>query len=178
MIIHCIRHTKVDVASGICYGQTDVGLISSYPNEKDAVLIGLQSLSYDQVYSSPLSRCKTLAEDLFPNKKLIFDKRLKELNFGKWEMQHWDDISNTTEAKSWFADFVHIKCPDGESFIDQINRTQYFLLELKKTNFSSVVLVVHGGIIRAINCIINKIDPLDAFKTKVDYGEIKSFELK
>ncbi len=178
MKLYCIRHTKVDVPLGICYGQSDVGLADSYLDEMELASLQLKGLKFDQIYSSPLNRCKTLAEDLFPNEPLKFDNRLKELNFGDWEMKSWDEISKTEEAKQWFEDFVNLRSPNGESFIDQIERTKNFLTDLQNEKYSSVLLVVHGGIIRAINCIVNDIKPIDAFKTKVDYGEIMLFDLK
>lgn len=178
MKLYCIRHTKVDVPLGICYGQSDVGLADSYPEEMKLASLQLKGLKFDQIYSSPLNRCKTLAEDLFPNENLFFDDRLKELNFGDWEMKHWDEISKTEEAKQWFENFVNLRSPNGESFIDQVKRASEFLTDLEDEEYSSVILVVHGGIIRAINCLLNDIEPIDAFKTKVDYGEIMSFELK
>lgn len=178
MKLYCLRHTRLDIAPGICYGQSDIGLADSYPEEKEDILKRLNGIEFDKIYSSPLKRCKTLAKDLFLDAKLIFDDRLKELNFGNWEMKSWDDISKTKEARIWFEDFVNIKCPKGESFNDQIERTKDFLSNLKKENNSSVLLVAHGGVIRAVNCLLNDIEPLDAFKTKVDYGELVSFDLK
>ena len=38
MLIHLIRHTKPEIAAGICYGQTDLELASSFTQEADTVL--------------------------------------------------------------------------------------------------------------------------------------------
>ena len=177
MKLICIRHTSVAVPKGICYGQSDVGLAESYPVERMKISNQLPEHSIDRIFCSPLSRCQTLAKDLFPEYEIVLDDRLKELNFGQWEMQTWDSISQTEEAKSWFNDFVAVTCPGGESFNDQINRTADFLDELKQLNFTSVVVVAHGGILRSIHCLIKGTTPLDAFKSKVDYGEIVLFDL-
>ena len=178
MKLYCLRHTRLDILPGICYGQSDIGLAGSFSEEKKDILKRLSGIEFGQIYSSPLKRCKTLAEDLFPNADLIFDGRLKELNFGDWEMKEWDEISKTTEAQTWFNDFVNIRCPNGESFADQIERTKNFLSNLENKKDASVLLVTHGGIIRAVNCVLNGIAPLDAFKSKVDYGELVLFDLR
>ncbi|MFB9080950.1 histidine phosphatase family protein [Flavobacterium procerum] len=42
------------------------------------------------------------------------DERLKEKNFGDWEMRKWDIFRRTTQ--SWMEDFVTIPVSNGESF--------------------------------------------------------------
>lgn len=56
-----IRHTSVAVPRGICYGQTDVPLADSFPDEATMVKQRLSRYHFDCVYSSPLSRCVKLA---------------------------------------------------------------------------------------------------------------------
>ena len=76
-----IRHTSVDVPPGVCYGQTDVPLAPSFPEEALIVKDGLAGIHFDEIYCSPLSRCVRLAEYCgFTTPK--FDKRLMEMNFG------------------------------------------------------------------------------------------------
>lgn len=176
MILTAIRHTRVEVPAGICYGQSDVPLASTYTDELEQVRLKLTSSAFDAVYCSPLSRCRRLAEDLFPGVAIQFDERLMELNFGQWEQQSWDRISPTTEAQAWFADYVEVRTPGGESFHDQIMRTASFLEELKQVNLETVAVVAHGGILRALLCLLNDVEPLDAFQHKIDYGEVIRFE--
>lgn len=177
MKLTLIRHTQVAVLPGICYGQSDVGLAKSYPAERDRVSGLLRGAAFEKVFSSPLSRCHTLAKDLFPGHEIVLDERLKELNFGQWEMLDWESIAQTPEGKAWFDDFVAVACPGGESFNDQINRVAAFLDELKGQDLRSVAVVTHGGVVRSTNCLLNGIAPLDAFKARVDYGKVVSFNL-
>lgn len=172
-----IRHTRVEVPAGICYGQSDVPLASTYTGELEQVRLKLSGAEFDAVYCSPLSRCRILAGDLFPSVNLQFDERLMELNFGQWELQAWDNISPTAEAQAWFADYVNGRTPGGESFRDQIARTASFLEELKQRGIEKVAVVTHGGILRALACLLNGTEPLDAFQSKVDYGEVLRFSL-
>lgn len=178
MQITAIRHTRVDVPAGVCYGQTDVPLASTYAEEMVAVKTQTDWYQYDAVYCSPLTRCRKLAEDLFPRETIFFDDRLMELNFGAWEMQKWDDMDETVEAKAWFDDFVGVRTPGGESFQDQIHRTAEFLIDLKSTAYEHVVVVTHGGIIRALFCLLNGTKPQDAFQNKVNYGELVEFTIE
>ena len=45
----------------------------------------------EYVYSSPLLRCRKLADYLYPNKALL-DSRIMEYNFGDWEGLAWNNI--------------------------------------------------------------------------------------
>ncbi|MEA3317235.1 MAG: alpha-ribazole phosphatase [Bacteroidota bacterium] len=179
MKIHLLRHTKPEIRHGICYGQTDIGLSQSFSDEQLTIKKRLGNIAFDAVFSSPLKRCVQLAESLCPdNKKINIDVRLKEINFGTWEMMQWQDISKSNEAKKWFNDYVHVKCPEGESFIDLHNRVREFLTMLKKQNqFKQALIITHAGIIRAIFSIINDIDPIEAFDLNIAYGELKTFQL-
>lgn len=170
-----IRHTRVEVPVGICYGQSDVPLASTYTGELEQVRLKLTGAEFDAVYCSPLSRCRILAGDLFPGVAIQFDERLMELNFGQWELQTWDNISPTPEAQAWFADYVEVRAPGGESFRDQIARTASFLDELRQKQTGRVAVVAHGGILRSLDCLLNGTEPLDAFQSKVDYGEVLRF---
>ncbi|MCW0481566.1 alpha-ribazole phosphatase [Gaoshiqia sediminis] len=175
MKITAIRHTRVAVPPGICYGQTDVALAPTYGHELEQVKQKLNGATFDAVFCSPLTRCRQLAQDLFPGMVIQFDERLMELNFGQWEMQPWDTISETTEAQAWFADYVSVRTPGGESFRDLISRTGAFLDELQNNNETNVVVITHGGIVRALSCLLNRTAPLDAFQQRVDYGEVFEF---
>lgn len=127
-----IRHTKPDAKEGVCYGRTDVGLAPSFEKEKKAIQKKIPHEVFDAIFSSPLSRCKKLAESLFPNKQITFDERLLELNFGDWEGLHWDDISTSEEAEAFFNDYINTACPDGESYQDMLKRVTKFYNEIKK----------------------------------------------
>ena len=167
MDIILIRHTKVDTKEGVCYGQTDVGLAPSFAKEKKVIQKKLPHGSFDAIYASPLRRCKQLAESLFANKEILFDDRLKELNFGSWEGLHWDDISSSEEAEAFFNDYINTACPGGESYQDMLKRVTDFYDEIKG-KYKKIVIVTHGGPIRALLCLLENISPKEAFKKKYE----------
>ena len=92
MVIYLMRHTAVDVPQGVCYGQTDVPLKPTFETEATQTAANLQGLSFDKVYTSPLTRCVRLATFCgYPDAER--DDRLKELNFGDWEMQYFNNYA-------------------------------------------------------------------------------------
>lgn len=171
MEIYLIRHTTPEIEKGICYGQTDIPLASSFENEIVEIL-KKYSFPRDEfiVYSSPLQRCKLLAEKLF-NSTIQYDKRLMELNFGDWELQKWDNI-NEIDLNYWMKDFVNVSCPNGESYVNLYDRVLQFIQSLNFNSTKKIAIITHAGVIRAFLAAYHKTDLKDSFMYNVGYGEI------
>lgn len=175
MKIITVRHTTVDVPPGTCYGHSDVPVAGTFDSEKKAIAMALENENFKVIYSSPLLRCRKLTEYLAKGRNIIYEERLKELHFGNWEGMSWDEISKTKEAKQWFGDWLTNACPDGESYLQLISRVDSFLQQIIEKN-EDVLIITHGGVCRALYCLINKLKPEDAFKIEINYGCIVKFE--
>lgn len=174
MKLYFVRHTAVDVPAGVCYGQTDVALKSSFDTEAHAVLQQIKSIAFDGVFTSPLSRCLKLARYCGFDEAII-DPRLQELNFGAWEMRHWDEI-NDPNLLYWYNNYLTAKTTAGESFIDLYQRFCDFMDQLPKT-LTQVIIFTHGGI---INCarVYAKTTTLETmFHDTPSYGSITPLTL-
>jgi len=174
----CIRHTSVNVPSGTCYGQTDVALAATYAEEKDMITGQLLTLRFDKIFSSPLSRCRKLAADLFPQHEIHFDERLKELHFGQWENKGWDEIFFSDAGKHWMDHYLEEACPGGESYPEFRKRVALFLEELYVKFTGHVVLVTHAGVIRLVKSILHNQTVEEIFETfNPAFGGVYSFDL-
>ena len=174
-----IRHTRVAVPPGICYGQSDVSLADSYAEELELVKSQIARQSFDAVFSSPLLRCRQLAEDLFPDQEIVSDDRLRELNFGDWELRPWDEIYATSEGKHWMNHYQEVGCPRGESLPDLQRRVQKFLRHLSDLSCQQMAVVTHAGVIRLIKSILEKQTMDEVFTTfSPEYGGVYQFEIK
>lgn len=177
-----LRHTSVNVPKGMCYGRTDVGLANTFPAEVKMVLKQLKGENIDYVFSSPLSRCTKLFDAL--NRVMILpntstDDRLMELDFGDWEQRFWKDIELSDYAKRWFEDFVNVPCLNGESYQQLVDRVRYFIRVIDALpNNATVLIITHGGVVRAFHAIINNSEPRSAFDLKVDYGQLIKLSYK
>ncbi|WP_299157556.1 alpha-ribazole phosphatase [uncultured Tenacibaculum sp.] len=173
MEIILIRHTTPNIAKGICYGQADIPLADTFAEEIIPILkINELNSSNTIYYSSPLQRCKLLAQKL--SDTINFDNRLKELDFGDWELKKWNDI-NKNELDIWMNDFVNVSTTNGESYLDLHNRTVVFLNEIKLLEKEKAIIVTHAGVIRSLWSYINN-SPLEkSFDLKLDYGHIIKF---
>lgn len=178
MKIHLLRHTTPKIEKGICYGQANIKLANTFLDEVLKIKNKLRKIDFDIIFTSPLYRCKYLAEKLQHQQKIIEDKRLMELNFGNWELKSWKEVSEDKKSKPWFKDYINEPCPNGESFLDLKNRTINFITEIQtKYNNKTPLIVTHAGNIRAFQTIIEKKSLKNAFTIKVAYGEIKTFAL-
>lgn len=131
----------------------------------------LQTPCFDQVWCSPLSRCVQLAT-YCGYEDAIREERLKELNFGKWEMRIWDEISQEPYAAKWFNNWIDLPTPEGEAFIDMYNRLAEFLSELRQKPLKQVCLFAHDGILTAARIYAGEYTLEDAFSNIPAYGEV------
>ena len=174
-----IRHTKVDVPPGICYGKQDVGLAGSFPEEADLIRRAIAGIRFDAVFSSPLHRCRHLAGILFPGTEIRTDIRLREMDFGDWEGQSWDAIAATDEGRIWFANYWRNPCPGGESAVQMSARVRSFIDDLTSaSDGQSICIVSHSGPIRAFLHQLNGIPVEELFRLDVPFGAILSAEAK
>ena len=175
MEVYLIRHTTPQIEKGICYGQSDIPLEETFNNDRQKLLQQLPD-SVDAVYSSPSSRCVKLSAHIKSNQEIIHDKRLMEMNFGNWEMKKWDEI-NQEVLNEWMKDFVNVRIPNGENFIDLHKRVNEFMNELIKTDHKNVAIITHAGVVRSVLCQILEIPLRNAFKIPIDYGGITKINI-
>lgn len=147
MEIYLIRHTTPKVEKGICYGQADLDITETFLEEVEAIKPHLPSEGV-KIYSSPLQRCKKLADALFDGFDIDIHDDLMELNCGQWELLPWNDIPKD-EIQPWMDDFVNVPVPQGESYVDLHNRVVNRFNEIVSKQ-ESAVIVAHGGVLRSI----------------------------
>ena len=164
--LHLIRHPKPSTpgaVSDLCYGSSDL-LVSEQENAR--VLHQLIKALPKPVlmFSSPLLRCAELADSLSHQPGWpapIFDQRLVELDFGKWEMQSWQDIPRD-EIDAWAGAMIDYRPGGGESVMQMAARVDAFHRVLPRLHPSSpssgennnngdnIAVICHAGTIRLL----------------------------
>lgn len=173
MQIYLIRHTKVNVKEGVCYGDSDVDLAESFLREAKAVQRKISHLRDFTLYTSPLKRCVELAEYLSPDHYFI-QPRLKEMDFGTWTLKTWDSIPEE-EIQPWYKDFVNYQIPGGESFKIFYDRVFSFFASESKLD-QNMIWITHAGVIRALVCMTLGLDLKNAFRFSIQYGSLTIIE--
>jgi alpha-ribazole phosphatase len=168
--IYLIRHTTPAIARGICYGQTDLDVTESFEQEAGVIRHHLPT-GIELVYSSPLQRCARLARHLFPAQPLSLEDDLMEVFCGQWEMRHWDELPKD-EIEPWMADFVNIRIPGGESYLDLQHRVgRCWSAITGQATDRRIAVVAHGGVIRSILAGITNTPLINSFKVfNLHYG--------
>ena len=160
-----VRHPKPIGHKNLCYGQTDLDIL---PSDELALTKKILSLPLEdfQIFSSPLKRCKKVAESL--GKPFLVEPLIKEINFGIYEGVPWNDIPRD-QLDLWSKDIENFHFPQGESYLDLKKRVKNFLFN---THFENILIVTHAGVIRACLDILQNISIQESLKQEIPYGEI------
>lgn len=169
MELYLVRHTRVQTVPGTCYGHLDVPLDPSYEADITQTLALLPRDPQIPVFSSPLSRCRTLAERISSSVHLESD--LKELNFGRWEGLLWSEIPRE-ELDQWGENFAHEGPPGGEAFSALHARSARILSVMQSTGAPRVICVTHAGVVRSFLCLALGLSPEKCFDFEIDYGSV------
>lgn len=147
MALTLLRHTMPAIASGVCYGMTDLDVAESFAQEAADVLAALPRP--DRIITSPLKRCCLLAEHVGASLDLpvTIDDRLCEMDFGTWEGHPWAEIPRA-ELDLWAEDFLHARPHGGESVAILTTRVRAALAEWHNHQ-GHALIVTHAGVIKA-----------------------------
>ena len=154
--------------SDICYGNLDIGLAPTF--EADCAAVQAMIPNVDRIFSSPLQRCRILAERIanVAGKGLVCDPALQEMNFGSWQGCKWDDVS-IAELDKWAADFEDARPHGGESISQVRLRLKELVVRIDACSDERILMVTHAGVIRVLIAMCTQCDERDI---QVDYGEV------
>lgn len=167
--LYFVRHGMTEWNDeGKMQGRTDVPLNDRGIVQAKLLARRLQNKGIKAIYSSPLSRAKKTAEIIASHFKLevIEAPALQEADFGKWEGLTLEEI------KAGWGDLLElwyegqIPAPGGEGLLAMQARVVEFVEKIvKEHKGEEILLVAHGGPIRALVChIIGTIKPFRKIK--------------
>jgi broad specificity phosphatase PhoE len=111
----------------------------------------VKEIKFDAVYASPLDRAVATASIIggVGRSEVITDKRLIETDFGKYDKRSYYKMG---PAMTLYWAFPEIfPAPETvESVESMVKRSSSFLKELELKDYENVLVVCHGGIIRAL----------------------------
>lgn len=178
MKITLVRHTRVALPQGTCYGWSDVPVADSFEAEAKQTLQNLKTHEpFDAVFSSPLQRARQLAAFCgFPDAML--DERLKEMNMGEWELQRYDDLpARDPYILEWYENYLTLPTPKGESFPQLYARVTNFLEEVARLPYNHVAIFAHGGVLACAAIYARAISPAEAFAHIPPFGGIETIDI-
>lgn len=170
--IFLVRHTSLAIENGVCYGRSDIDVSPTFDQEAEAITEKLGDLRQAKFFSSPLTRTKKLAAAI-ANKndvtEIEYSDNIIEIDYGTWEMRRWDDI-DPQQFGRFFKNIVDHAPAQGESFAEVVKRVQKFWQKLLALPNETIVVVTHGGVLKAFMSVVAKIEPMHASGFLFDYG--------
>jgi alpha-ribazole phosphatase len=165
-----VRHPAIANSPGRCYGRLDLPLAD--PTSIAPIVTALAPLRGATIHTSPLARCRLLAEALaadwsqpLPTK----DPRLLEMDFGTWEGLPWDDIPRA-DLDRWAADLTGFAPPGGETGAALVARVTAFWQTLTERPGAQVV-ITHGGPLKVLMALAED-QPVDLGRPSLALGGI------
>ena len=146
----------------IRHGMTEGNLKGRYIGKTDEHLCeqgrkALAELSYpepDEIFVSPMIRCRETAEILFPGKRFRIIDQLAETDFGDFENKNYRELAGNPQYQQWVDSGGNLPFPGGESREEFRRRTlegfQRVLTACARENKDSAAVIAHGGTIMTL----------------------------
>jgi alpha-ribazole phosphatase len=142
----------------------------------------LASRRFDAIHCSDLTRCRqTLAHVMQghePNVDVHVDARLRELDFGDYEGQCYDQLKDDPAYRAWIDSRGEQPTPGGESTIALRERLSAWLDEVfaaaEGGGHRRVLAVTHGGVIRELR---RRFEAIDFWEGDVTQAQGRHFVL-
>lgn len=150
--IHLIRHgaTDANLLGQYIGSRTDAPLSPEGLNELRILKDNMEYPEIQQIYSSPMLRCKQTAAVLYPEKDIIAVENLKEYDFGDFEGKTVEQLENQQSFIDW-ASGKTTCTPGGEDNSDFIKRLcvglNQIVVDMLQKNIESSAVIMHGGAI-------------------------------
>jgi len=178
-----VRHGETEMnRKGAYCGWSDSPLTEKGLGHAQRVARKLENESLHIIFSSDLPRTMKTADIIkeFHDIEHVTVKELREINFGMWEGLDYQEIIGQypRESKYWQADWTGYTVPQGESLQQMYRRVTAAVDEvINRFQDKNILLVTHGGCIRAILAHLIGGGLEDYWKYKVTHGCITRIEI-
>lgn len=179
--IYLLRHGETDYhAQRRLLGRMDIGLNETGREQAGRVAEYLDGEDLTAIYCSPLKRCRETAQPVADEKGLdvqVMDE-LIEVDMGEWDGRLVKELFETDSQRvsSWMRNPSSVTLPGGEDFNAVRDRTFAAMEKISPRHGRDdrVLVVSHGGPIRAIICQALRMNIDDMFKLQIDLASISA----
>ncbi len=151
--MYLMRHGTTTL-HGLYVGSTDVSL--NREGRAKVIRTGeiLAGEHIEQVFCSPMKRCRETLDLLRLDVSSEIEKDLREINFGRWEGRSFKEISKTDSdlIEDWRVNSESFCFPEGECVKAFNRRVGAFAQKVATASGNRILIVAHGGTIRHLLC--------------------------
>jgi broad specificity phosphatase PhoE len=145
-------------------GATDIPIAAEGPAETARLAGVIEKYSPEVSFHSPLLRVRQTVELLAGQVELggiHVDYDLREIDFGRWEGMSFEEIAagDSELARRWAAWSPDFTFPEGERVADFLGRAEKMAEKLAARPEKTILVVAHGGVLRALLCRLLKLPP-------------------
>lgn len=182
--VYLVRHGLVTMNEGgrRYIGQLDLDLHEEGVRQAERLRERLKDAPFSAVYCSDLKRSVETARIIARDHGLepLTLESLRELHLGRWEGESFEKIRKRyPEAyEERGRNILHFKTPEGESFIECVQRVLPTLYEVLHSDHEAVLIVGHAGVNRIILCQALGWPADRLFEIKQDYGCLNIFHFE
>ncbi len=177
---YLIRHGETESNSkGIVTGQADSKLSKEGKINALSLANNLQNISFDAIYSSDLGRtletANIILKSLGLKLKINTSEELRETNYGIYNNRKRKDVEKECPE---YRKNIFFTFPNGENLFIMQKRVINFISNLeKKHNNQTLLIITHGGPIRAIISHYNNLNFGDFLNEKLTHKYIGKFKI-
>ncbi len=132
-------------------GNLDSSLTEKGRDQARSLALRLSKEKISAIYASDLKRAQStaavIAEALGVD-KVQYDSALREMNFGEWEGEKWEELrqKNQQVFACWDNEPYYVKIPGGEMMENVLERAWNFILRVIEQHPEETVCIVSHGI--------------------------------
>lgn len=153
MKLWLLRHARVVLPPGLCYGASDVSADEALTAEAALAIAPLLPAGLP-VRVSDLCRAQQLHRALRAHRpdlgEAVTDSRIREMDFGSWEQTAWDAVPRTA-FDTWMDDFALHRFGGAENVHELMTRVADALDETRAAvgQGGEALWITHAGVIRS-----------------------------
>lgn len=148
-MIYIIRHGKTELnQNNVLQGRSDHPLNEDGIRQAEQAADKLRGIEFAHVFTSPLIRAVQTAKIMAPDRMIIVDDRLIEMDYGPYE---GTDLHNLPpEIITFFSDFVHNPAPAGMEQLDSVvSRAGAFIEDIRHLS-GNILISTHAIAMKGI----------------------------
>jgi len=151
--IYLIRHAETKSnQEGIFRGRLDIPLSNRGIKQTKDLKKYFSKKEINVVFSSPLKRSMQTSQKSFPEKNIVKEELLNNLDLGKWSGRKKEDIKKNEPEKweAWINNPEKIKFPEGETLCDVYGRVSSFLKKINSLKETNIVIISHRSVLKIL----------------------------
>ena len=179
MKIYLTRHGETEYNKGkLMQGRSDIPLNEKGIEQAKEAALGVKNIKFDAVYASPLDRAVATASIIgnVPRESIICDERILEADFGPFEGKPYHTLGPKMTL-FWMYPEIFKGPKSAESIESMVSRSRSFLEDLKSKDYENVLVVCHGGIIRALCGVLENRPKGIKWRPRPKNCEIREYDL-